>query len=146
MGHEGNGGTKLSADLPLVNVIRQGVRDDVVGEVLDIVLGAWLGASAGVSRNTKDGGLSTEVGNNRSDSNLSSGGIAAGVGNTSSLGDLGATDQLGQAIGPLVVETVVGAQVDNHVSVVGTLVNSINEGLADTVGKGHHPAVDITVG
>jgi hypothetical protein len=146
MGHESNRSPQLSTDLPLVDVIGQAVRNHVVGEVLDVVLRARLGSSSGVSRDTEHGGLSTEVRNNGSNGDLRGGGIATRVGNTSGLGNLGAANQLGKTVGPLAVETVVSAQVDNHVSVLSTLVDCIHKGLADTVGESHNPAVNVAVG
>lgn len=145
VGDEGNAGTELGADLTLVDVVSQTVGDDVVGEEVDIVLGAGLGSSARVTGDTEGGGLAAEEGNERSNAELGSSGVAAGVGNAGGTGNLGPVNELGQTVGPLVVETVVGAQVNDNVTALGTFVNGINEGLADTIRQSHNPAVDVTV-
>ena len=145
VGNEGNAGVKLRADLPLVNVISQAVSDEVVGQEVDVVLRARLGTSAGIPRNTERGGLATEKRDQRANSNLGGRSVASRVGNAGSLSDLGPVDQLREAIGPLAVETVVGTQVDDHVALLGALVDSIDEGFANTVGKGHDPAVNVAV-
>lgn len=142
---ESNAGVELGADLALVDVVSQAVRDNVVGQELNVVLRARLGTSAGVSRNPKSGGLATEEGNQGSDSDLSGSSIASRVGNTGCLSNLGAVDQLGKTVGPVAVETVVGAQVDNDIALLRALVDSINERRTDAVRQSHNPAVYITV-
>lgn len=145
VGDKRNASSELCTDLSLVDVVSQAVRNDVVRKVLHIILGAGLSASARVSGDTKDGGLSTEVGNERSNADLGSSSIATGVGDTSGLSDLTTVDQLRKTVSPLVIEAVVGAQVDNDVARLRALVDSIHERLADTVRKSHDPAVHITV-
>lgn len=146
VGDEGNAGSELRADLPLVNVISQAVRDNVVREELDVVLGAWLGTSSRVSRDTERSGLSTEERNQRGDSNLGCSRVAARVGNASSLGDIGTCDQLGKSVSPLGVEAVIGAEINNDVALLRTLVHGIDERLANAVRQRHDPAVNVTVG
>ena len=68
MWNERNVGVQLVADFPLVNMISQAVRDDVVGQELNVVLRAGLGSSTRIPGNTKDGRLSTKKGNKRSNS------------------------------------------------------------------------------
>lgn len=146
VGHEGNLGTELGADLTLVDVASQAVGDDVVGEVLNIVLGRRLGASTRVARDTEDVGHATEVGNQGRDTELGGSSVAAGVGDLSSLGDVAALDKLGETVGPLVVKAVIGREIDNDALVAGglaTLPDGLNEGLADTVGQSHDPAVNL---
>ena len=145
MGNERNASVKLRADLPLVNVISQAVSDEVVGQEVDVVLRARLGTSAGVPRNTERGGLATEIRNQGTNSNLGGGSVASRVGYPGSLSNLGPVDQLRETIGPLAVETVVRTQIDDHVTLLGALVDSIDEGLANAVGEGHDPAVNVAV-
>lgn len=146
MGDKGNGGTQLSANLALVDVISQAVGDEVVGQELHVVLGARLGASTRVSRDTEAGGLAAKEGNEGSNSKLGSGGVASRVGNAGGTGNLGALNQLGKTVGPLGVEAVVGAEVNDDVALLGALVDGIDKGLADAVGQSHDPAVDVAVG
>ena len=146
VGDESDAGAKLRADLLLVDVISQAVGNYVVRKVLDVVLRAGFGASTRVAGNAEDSGLSTEVRDKRSDSNLSSSRIASRVGDTGSLGNLGTADQLRKTVSPLLIEAVVGTEINDHIAGLGTLVDSIDEGLADTVGESHNPAVNITVG
>lgn len=143
---ERNAGAKLCADLLLVDVISQAVRNDVVGEVVHVVLGAGLSASSGVAGNTEDSGLTTQVGHKGGNSNLSGSSVASRVGDTGSLGNLGTADQLRQTVGPVAVEPVVGTQIDDHVALLSTLVHGINKRLANAVGQSHDPAVHISVG
>lgn len=146
VGDERNAGAQLGADLTLVDVVSQAVGDEVVGEEVDVVLGAGLGAGTGVAGDTEGGRLASKEGDKRSNTNLGGSGVAAGVGNAGGTGDLRAVDQLGQTVGPLGVEAVVGAQVNDDVALGGTLVDGVNERLADTVGQSHDPAVDVAVG
>lgn len=44
--NESNAGVKLGADLALVDMVSQAVRDDVVGQELNVVLRARFGTSA----------------------------------------------------------------------------------------------------
>lgn len=81
MRNERNAGVQLRTNLPLVNMIRQAVRDDVVGQELHVVLWARLSASAGIPGDTEGSGLPTEERDEGSNANLGSGGIASGVGN-----------------------------------------------------------------
>lgn len=145
VGNESNAGAQLRADLPLVDVVCQAVGNDVVGEELDVVLGARLGASTRVAGHTEGGGLAAQEGNKRSNTKLGSGGIAARVGDAGGTSDLRSVDQLRQTVGPLVVEAVVSAEVDDDVALLGALVDGIDERLADTVGESHDPAVNVTV-
>ena len=49
VGHEGDGAVELGGDLAFVDVVGEGVGDDVVLEVLDVVLGGGFGACARVA-------------------------------------------------------------------------------------------------
>lgn len=79
--------TEMGCNLPLVNVIRQRVRHDVVGQNLDIILGTGLGASTRVAGNSKDGGHAREVRDKRRNGKLSGGSIAAWIGNALRVGN-----------------------------------------------------------
>lgn len=73
VGDEGNAGAELGADLTLVDMVRQTVGDDVVGEEVDVVLGAGLGTSARVTGDTESGRLAAEEGDERGNAELGSG-------------------------------------------------------------------------
>lgn len=144
--HKRDVGTELGANLTLVDVTSQAVGDDVVGEVLNIVLGRRLGAGTGVARDTEDVGHTTEVRNQGRDTKLGGSSVAAGVGDLSGLGDVAALDKLRETVGPLVVEAVISRKIDDDALVAGglaTLPDGLNEGLADTVGQSHDPAVNL---
>lgn len=146
VGNEGNLSAELAADLTLVNVASQAVRDEVVGEVVDIVLGRRLGTGAGVTGNTKDVRHTAKVLNEGGNAELGSGSIATGVGNLSGIRDVVSLDELGKTIGPRIVEAVVGRKIDDNALVVGALaalVDSLDKRLANTVGESHDPAVDV---
>lgn len=145
VGNKSNLSSKLRADFPLVDVIRKAVRDEVIGEERNVVLLAGLGSSTRITRHTKDRGLAAQERHQWRNTNLRSGGIAAWVRDTLRLGDRGAVHQLGKTIGPAVVETVVGAQIDNNRLLFVDFVDGINKRLADAVGKSHDPAVHIAV-
>ena len=53
---------ELSADFFFVDVVGEGVGDEVVGQDIDVVLWGWFGAGTGVAGNTKDCGGGGEVG------------------------------------------------------------------------------------
>lgn len=145
VGDECNFNAKLAADLTLVDVICQAVGDDVASQILDIVLGAGLGACAGVTGNTKDGGLAAEEGYERCNTELCGGCVTPWVGNTGGFGNVGSIDKLWKTVGPLAIESVVCGEVDDD-AVLRSLafIDSINEWLADAVGKCHDPAVDFS--
>ena len=98
---EGDVAAELVGYLALVDVVGEGVRDDVVGEVLDVVLGGGFGARAGVAGHAEDGRGGGDEGDERGDADLGGGGVAAGVGDAFGGGDLGAVDQFGEAVGPV---------------------------------------------
>ena len=139
---EGDGAAELGGDLALVDVVGEGVRDDVVGEVLDVVLGGGFGARAGVAGHAEDGRGGGDEGDEWGDPHLGGGGVAARVGDAFGGGDAGAVDQFGEAVGPVGVEAVVGAEVDDE-AVGFRFVNGVDPGFGDAVGEGHHPDVDV---
>ena len=77
--YEADRSAKLVADLALVDVVSQAVRNQVVGQELDVVLRRWLGSGAGITGDTENGRLATEMLNQRGNSELSGSSVAAGV-------------------------------------------------------------------
>lgn len=53
---------ELSADFFFVDVVGQGIGDQIVGEDVDVVLWRRLGTGTGVAGNTEDSGGGSEVG------------------------------------------------------------------------------------
>ena len=146
VGDESHIGAELVGDLALVNVVGQAVGDEVVGEVVDVVLRAGLGAGARVAGHTEDGGVcrrGRDVLEEGRNTELSGGRVTAGVGDAGGRGDLVALGELGQTVCPGRVEAVVGAEVHNEGLLVAGFLNSVNKRLADTVREGHDPAVNL---
>ena len=139
---EGDVAAELGGDLALVDVVGEGVRDDVVGEVLDVVFWGGFGARAGVAGHAEDGRGGGDEGHEWGDPDLGGGGVAARVGDAFGGGDPGAVDQFGEAVGPAGVEAVVGAEVDDEAVGFG-LVDGVDPWFGDAVGEGHHPDVDV---
>lgn len=54
MRDKGDGTVKVIRDFSLVDMIGQGVRNQVVFQVLDVVLGRWFCSCAGISTDSKD--------------------------------------------------------------------------------------------
>jgi len=123
--------TQLRRYLPFMDVICQAVRDDVVGEVFNVVLGARFRAGAAVARDAEDGGLAGEMGDERRNADLGGGGIAAGVCNTGGASDGATGDQFGKAVGPIGREAVIGGEVDDDGVLVADGINGFDKRLAD---------------
>ena len=113
VGDEGDVAAELGGDLAFVDVVGEGIRDYVIGEVLDVVLGGGLGSGAGVAGDAEDGGGCGYEWYKRGDADLGGGGVAAGVGDAFGGGDFGTVDQFGEAVCPAGVEAVVGAEIDD---------------------------------
>lgn len=58
--------------------------------------------------------------------------------------DLRSVDELRETVGPLVVEAVVGAEINDDAFAAADFVNGIHERFADAVGESHDPAVNLT--
>jgi len=135
---------QLAADLALVDVVRQAVRDDVVAEVLHVVLRRRLRARARVPADAEHRRLPAEELDERRDAQLRGRRVAPRVRDALRLRDVRARHQLGEAVRPLVVEAVVGREVhDDRVLRAAALLDGVDEGLAHAVGQRHDPAVDL---
>ena len=85
---------ELGGDLPFVDVIREAVGDDVVGEVVHVILRAGLRPCARVAGHPEHRGLATEVWHQRPDAQLCGRGVTSGIGDPRGFGDVSARDQL----------------------------------------------------
>lgn len=99
---------ELGGDLPLVDMVREAVGDDIVSQIGDVVLRGGLRAGAGVAAHAEDGGLPREMGQEGRDADLRGGGVAAWIGDAGCLRDCGARDQFGETVCPGWIEAVVG--------------------------------------
>ena len=133
---------QLHRNLPLVNMIRQTIRNDIIRQILHIILWARFRPRPRKPRNAKDRRLPSQKRHQRGNPNLRGRGIAAGIVDAGSPCDFGAVDQLRETVGPVLVEAVVGAQVDDDAGFGGGELDGVDEGFADAVGEGHDPAVD----
>ena len=114
--------TQLRRHLPLVDVVCQAVRDDVVSQVLHVVLWARFGARSGVAGHAKDCRVSCwrDVVEKWGDSELGGGGVAAWVGNEAGGCNGTATSEFRKTVCPLGVEAVVSAQIyDEWLAAIG---------------------------
>jgi hypothetical protein len=146
--HERDRDAEMVSNLLFVNVARQTVGDQVVSEVVDVVLGAWLGSSTGIATDTKDGGVAVQIVNKRRNGQLSSRRVAAGVADPGRLANLGALGELWQTIRPRVGEAIVGGEINNDalvITLVLDLIESVDVGLAHGIGQSHDPAVDLLI-
>lgn len=136
---------KLRADLLLMDMASETVRNDIVREHGDVILRARLSTRARVSRHAKDSGLATTVRQQRRNADLRSSRVAARVRNAFGPRNVRTIDQLGKAVRPVVGESIVCAQVDDDGFLLVDLVDGIDEWLAYAVGKRHDPAVDFAL-
>lgn len=130
-------------DLPLMDMIRETVRNEVIPEILDIILRTRFRARARVSRDAEHGRLPAQMVHQRRDTHLRSCGVAPWVRDARGFGDLGSVDEFRETVGPVVVEAVVRAKVHDDAFAAADFINGIDEGFADTVGERHDPAVDV---
>lgn len=79
MGHERDLLAQLGANLLLMDMTRQTIRDQIILQILDIVLRAGFRACAAVSADAEDGGLAGDVWDEGRDADLGCGGVAAWV-------------------------------------------------------------------
>lgn len=83
--------------------------------------------------------------NNRSQSKLRASSIAARVGDSCGCGKLAPGLKLAETILPcllVLVETVIGGEIDNQALAAA---QSLNEGLADSVGERQNPGIDLAI-
>ena len=109
MGREGDLDAEAVANLLLVNVVRQAVGHEVVGQERNIVLGRGLSASARVTRDAEDAGDAAKVLNQGGDAELRRRRVAARVGDQVGLVDVRPLGDLGQSVRPGLIEAVVGS-------------------------------------
>lgn len=106
MGHEVDLMAQLVGDLALMDVVCQSVGNQVVLQMVHVVVGRRFGASARVTRNTKDRRCASQVCQQWIDRKLRAGSITTGVGDTSSSRDLGTVELYKQVSGKQVLDTV----------------------------------------
>lgn len=142
---ERNLNAELVANLALVDVVGEGIGDEVVPQVLDVVLGGRLCTRTRVPRNTEDSWLPAKELNKRRNANLRRSCVAAGIGDTLRPRNIRAGDELGETVGPLGVEPVVGREInDDRVLWPAALFHGLDKGLAHAVRERHNPAVYLT--
>ena len=112
-------------------MICQAVRNEIVCEVFDIVFRGRLGACSRVAGDAEDSRLARDVRKEGCDADLGCRGITAWVRDSGCLGDDGAVNEFGEAIGPGGVETVVGAEIDDDSFSSANTVNGVDIGFAD---------------
>ena len=115
-----------------MNVIRQAIRDDIVGQILDVVLRTGFRARAAVARDAEDGGLAAKMGEERCNANLSCSGIAAGIGNTSGACNGATGNEFREAVGPIGGEAIIGREVYDESRIVADGINGLDIRLTDT--------------
>ena len=147
VGHEGDVVAHAGGDLALVDVVGQGVWDQVVAEELGVVLWGGLGTGTGVAGDTEHGWQAVNVLEQGGDGQLGARGVAAWVGDLSGAGNLLPVVELWEAVGPLGLgdESVVGGEVEDLGLAVDAL-DGLDDGLGDVVWEGHDPEVDVALG
>ena len=113
VGDEPHRDSEMMDGLPLVVVPHQLVGHQIVPKTVGVVAWAGSGTRTRVPGDPEDGrdpGDGLEQG---SEGDLGGGGVAPGVGDASRPFEL-LPEQLGQSVGPGVIEPVVGGDVDDH--------------------------------